>query len=196
VERAIADLIRGAEAGSREASEQLFAALYGELHGLAERQLARGGRELTLGTTSLLHMAYLSIAGREGVQFPDRARFMGYAARAMRGLVIDYARRARAQKRGGGAFEITLPDDAGAGSGPARGAGAGGAPAALELMSDALDELAAVEPALAQVVDLHFFGGFSFAEIAAMRGVSDRTVKRDWRKARLFLSGALRDEPP
>ena len=196
MEQAIADLIRGAEAGSREVSEQLFAALYGELHELAARQLARGGRELTLGATSLLHMAYLSIAGREGLHFPDRARFMGYAARAMRGLVIDYARRSRAEKRGGGAFEITLADGADAGGGDARGAGAGDATPALELMSDALDELAALEPALAQVVDLHFFCGFTFAEIAAMRGVSDRTVKRDWRKARLFLSGALRDKPP
>ena len=134
---------------------------------------------------TLLHEAYLAL-NRAQASFPDRARFMGYVARAMRGLIIDYARRSRAKKRGGGAFEITLAPDA--------------APAAasvdaleLESLGDALDELAAFQPALAELVDLHFFGGLQFVEIAALRGVSERTVQRDWRKARLFLHQALAD---
>lgn len=187
METGIRELIGEAERGSAVASEQLFAALYAELHRLADIQLRRIAPDLSLGTTTLLHEAYLDLAGREGVRFPDRARFLSYAARAMRGLVIDYARRARAQKRGGGAFEITLAESQ---AGPA----AGQDPAELERLSEALDELAALDPALAQLVDLHFFCGYSFAEIAGMRGVSERTVQRDWRKARLLLHHTLADE--
>jgi len=188
VEPRIQELIGQAEGGNPAASEQLFATLYAELHRLADIQLKRIGPDLSLGTTTLLHEAYLDLAGREGVQFPDQARFLGYAARAMRGLVINYARRARALKRGGGAFEITLADSkAGA---PAAGMDA----TELQQLSEALDELAGLEPALAQLVDLHFFCGYSFGEIAGMRGVSERTVQRDWRKARLLLHHTLADE--
>ena len=188
METRIQELISEAEAGSAVASEQLFALLYAELHRLADIQLRRVGPDLSLGTTTLLHEAYLDVASREGVRFPDRARFMSYAARAMRGIVIDYARRARARKRGGGAFEITLGDDC------LTAVGSSGAEAhELERLSDALDELAAQFPALAQLVDLHFFCGYTFAEIAEMRGVSERTAQRDWRKARLLLQRTLAD---
>ena len=182
----IQELISQAEIGSAAASEQLFAALYAELHRLADLQLRRIGPDLSLGTTTLLHEAYLDLAGREGVRFPDRARFLSYAARAMRALIIDYARRARAKKRGGGAFEITLTDDAAP-------TPAGNEAAELERLSTALDELAGLDPALAQLVDLHFFCGYTFAEVGEMRGVSERTVQRDWRKARIVLHHALDD---
>ena len=180
---AIADIATRAATGDEAAKKALFAALYDELHRLAERQLRRGGAELTLGATTLLHEAYLDIAGREGVHFPDRARFLGYAARAMRGLLIDHARRAGAQKRGR-ALAVTLTEGA-----------SGSAAPAVELgrLSDALDELAAIEPALAEVVDLHFFCGYALGEIAALRDVSERTVQRDWRKARLLLHRAMVD---
>ena len=187
----IRELIDDADAGSASASEQLFAALYDELHRLAGVQLARNGPGLSLGTTTLLHEAYLALAGREGVHFPDRARFMAYASRAMRGLIIDHARRSRAQKRGGGAFEITL----GAGEGDVPAADATADHPELERLSEALDELVAVDPALAQLVDLHFFCGFSLAEVAAMRDVSPRTAQRDWNKARLILHDVLRGAP-
>jgi len=186
-ERAIGELIAGAEAGDANASAQLFAALYTELHRMAEAQLRRRGGSLSLNTTTLLHEAYLDIAGREGVRFPDRARFLGYAARAMHGLVIDYARRARAAKRGGGAIEITFIE--GDTSELARALG----DTDLERLSDVLDELAVLEPDLAQLVDLHFFCGFSLGEIAELRGVSERTAQREWRKARLFLHRALHE---
>ncbi len=178
-------VIRRAD-GDPEAARQLFALLYQELHRLAERNLRRAGDAVTLGPTTLLHEAYLNIAGRETVAFPDRGRFLAYASRAMRGLVIDYARRRRARRRGPG-FEITLVEDAA----PASGAGEA---TDLEQLGDALDELAALEPPLAELVDMHFFGGFSLGEIAALRGVSERTVQRDWRKARLILHRGLRDE--
>ena len=184
----IGELIDLAETGDARATEQLFSAMYGELHRLAERQLRRHGPALSLGATTLLHEAYLHVADREGVRFVDRSRFLSYAARAMRWLVIDYARRARAQKRGGGAFEITLTDTAAAGAPRAMAA------SELDRLSESLDDLAALDPALAQLVDLHFFCGFTFAEIAAFRDVSERTVQRDWRKARLLLRDALLDD--
>jgi len=182
----ISSLISSAEGGDRSAADALFAALYSELHGLARRQLARGPGA-TLGTTTLLHEAYLDISKREGTVFPDRGRFMGYAAKVMRGLIIDYARSRQAQKRGGG-FEITtLGDEVG-------GAVADGEE--LARIGAALDELAAIDPPLAGLVDLKFFAGFSFAEIAAMRGVSERTVQRHWEKARIYLHRALRQAMP
>ena len=164
-------------------AEALFVALYDELHRLARRQIRRGGPGLALGATTLVHEAYLAVDG-SAASFPDEARFLGYVARAMRGLIVDHARRARAQKRGGGAFPVTLTPDIA----PDRAAGDA---LDLERLGDALEELAAHHPELAELVDLHFFGGLSFVEIAALRGVSDRTVQREWRKARLFLHRAL-----
>jgi RNA polymerase sigma factor (TIGR02999 family) len=184
VEQALEALIRRADQADREAADQLFAILYHELHRIAERNLRRTGSSLTLGTTTLLHEAYLNIAGREALASADRSRFLGYASRAMRGLVIDYARNRRAKKRGR-EFQITLDDDAPPSSEAAQKA------AELERLGDALDELAELEPALAELVDLHFFCGFSFVEIAVLREVSERTVQRDWRKARMLLYGAL-----
>lgn len=183
-ERDIQRLITGAEAGDPRATEQLFATLYAELHRLAEHALRRQGASLTLGATTLLHEAYLNISTREGTVFADRARFLSYASRAMRGLVIDYVRRRGARKRGR-QFEITLATT----EPPVPGAWESAAD--LERIADALDELATVDPALTELVDLHFFCGYSFAEIAALRDVSERTVQRDWRKARLLLHRAL-----
>jgi RNA polymerase sigma factor (TIGR02999 family) len=176
----IAGLIRRADSADAAAADRLFAMLYQELHRLAEAHLRRGGAALTLGATTLLHEAYLNVSRREAVEFPDRTRFLAYASRAMRGLVIDYARRRRARKRDRG-LEITLAGDEAPGADDLR------VQHDLERLGDALDELAGLEPSLAELVDLHFFCGYSFTEIAALRGVSDRTVQRDWRKARLLL---------
>ena len=103
---ALSSLIESAEQGDRAAADPLFTALYDELHRMARRELSKRAAGMTLGATTLLHEAYLDISDREGVAFPDRNRFMGYAARVMRGLIIDYARSRQAQKRGG-QFEIT-----------------------------------------------------------------------------------------
>ena len=184
---ALSTLVAAAEQGDRGAADTLFATLYDELHRMARRELARRGAGVTLGATTLLHEAYLDISDREGAAFPDRNRFMAYACRVMRGLIIDYARRRQAQKRGG-EFEITsIATDI-----------AEAAPDADELIrvSDALDELEATDARLARIVDFKFFCGFSFGEISAMVGVSERTVQRDWEKARIFLHRVLRDETP
>ncbi|HUR93384.1 MAG TPA: ECF-type sigma factor [Gemmatimonadales bacterium] len=181
---AISDLIRTADTGDPEAAEALFATLYRELHAIAERQLRRNGPDLTLGTTTLLHEAYLNITEREGAQFVSRGHFLGYAARAMRGLTIDYVRRRQAKKRGG-EFHITASGVEQAGdANPAE---------PLAQLGEALDTLARSEPDLAQLVDLHFFCGFSFAELAELQGVSERTVRRHWRNARLLLHRTMQD---
>ncbi|MDQ6893872.1 MAG: ECF-type sigma factor [Acidobacteriota bacterium] len=179
----ISSLIFATEHGDHAAADALFAALYSELHRLAKSQLARNGAGVTLGATTLLHEAYLNISGREAAVFPDEGRFMAYAAKVMRGLIIDYARSRQAQKRGGG-FEITSLGDSIAAAVPDE--------SELVRISAALDELASVDASLAEVVDLKFFCGFSFAEIAAMRGVSERTVQRRWEKARIYLHGTIR----
>jgi RNA polymerase sigma factor (TIGR02999 family) len=178
-------LFEAAEGGDRRSADALFAALYSELHRLAARQLARGSPAAALGTTSLLHAAYLDMSGREGASFPDRARFLGYAARVMRGLIIDAARRNRAEKRGG-RFEITGLD-----GNESAESSHNSESAALARLSDALDELAGLEPGLAELVDLKYFCGFTFAEIAALRGVTERTAQRQWDRARLFLHRSL-----
>jgi RNA polymerase sigma factor (TIGR02999 family) len=179
----LSSLIASAERGDAGAADDLFATLYSDLHRMAKRQLARSGGNVTLGVTTLLHEAYLDISQRDGTVFPDRARFMAYAARVMRGLIIDYARNRRAQKRGGGFHITALVNEV-------------VDPAAddkeLTRIGAALEELGAVDASLAQVVDLKFFCGFSLAEIAAMRGVSERTVQRHWEKARIYLHRSLR----
>lgn len=160
----------------------LFAALYSELHRMARREAGRYGPAAVVGTTELLHEAYLDMSQREALAFPDCARFLSYAGRAMRRLVIDRVRERKAQKRGGG-LDITSLDT--------QTADEVAAPEFLQDVGDALDELAALQPELASVVDLKFFCGFTMAEIATLHGVSERTVQRQWEKARVLLYRAL-----
>lgn len=180
-------LIRRADGADRNAADQLFALLYRELHRLAEHNLGRANTTITLGTTTLLHEAYLNVSGRTDVAFPDQARFLAYASRAMRGLVIDYARRRRALKRGR-QLEITLAGEEQPSAETVRRSHE------LVRLGDAIEELTSIDPALAELVDLHFFCGFAFSEIAVLRGVSERTVQRDWQKGRLLLQHSLVDE--
>ena len=179
----LAATIARADGGDRSANDALFAALYNELHSIAESHLRRASGQVTIGATTLLHEAYLDLNSRRHVVFPDRLRFLKYASRAMRGLIIDYVRTKRAQKRGG---ELAFVSMANMELGNATAA------AGLQRLSDALDELARVDGPLAELVDLKFFCGFSFTEIAALRGVSDRTIQRDWAKARVVLHESLR----
>jgi RNA polymerase sigma factor (TIGR02999 family) len=175
--------MEAAERGNRPAADALFSTLYSELRRLARYELARHGAPMSLSATTLLHKVYIEIAGKDGASFPDRNRFMGYVARAMRGLIIDHARSRQAQKRGG-QFELTsLATNIDAVDGER-----------LTRISEALDELAKAEPALAEVVDLKFLCGFSFQEIARMRDVSERTVQRQWEKARIYLHRSIRQD--
>ena len=171
-----------AEPQAAATSDALFASLYAELHRLARREAARAGPGAVVSATTLLHEAYLDISQRDALVFPDRGRFLAYAARAMRTVVIDRARAGAAQKRGGG-LDFTSIDT--------QTAENIAEPELLSGIGAALDELAELEPELANVVDLKFFCGFGVAEIAAMQGVSERTVQRKWEKARLLLFRAL-----
>jgi len=175
-------LFAAAASGDAASAAALFTALYGELHRIASRELHRHGWGVSLGVTSLLHDAYFELAARDGAQFPDQQRFMGYAARVMRGLIIDYARERAAVKRGG-RFELTtLSGDAQRVAEP---------PNDLGRIGEALDDLHGMEPLLAEIVDLKYFCGFTFEEIAAMKGLSERTVRRHWTRARAFLHATL-----
>lgn len=171
-----------ARGGDRGALDRVLATLYQELHTMARRQLS-GQMGQTLDATALVHEAYLKLIGRREIQFDDRAHFFAYAASAMRSVVVDYARQRLAQKRGGDLHRVTdLPQDIEGG---------------LRLDEDmlaldvALTRLAAVDVKLANVVELRYFGGLSEAEIATLLGRSDRSIRRDWQKARMFLLASL-----
>lgn len=174
-----------ARGGDRRALDQVLATLYHELHTMARRQLS-GQMGQTLDATALVHEAYLKLIGRREIQFDDRAHFFAYAASAMRSVVVDYARQRLAQKRGGDLHRVTdLPHDIEGG---------------LRIDEDmlaldvALTRLAAVDAKLGQVVELRYFGGLSEAEIATLLGRSDRSIRRDWQKARLFLLASLKQD--
>ena len=171
--------------GGIAATDALFGSLYNELHRMARRELARRGAFANVSVTTLLHEAYLDMSGRSSASFPDEAHFMGYAARVMRGIIIDHARSNGALKRGG-EFEITSIENNDV-ENPV-------VAKELSAISDALDQLAKVEPELAQLVDLKFFCGFSFAEIGAMQKLSERTVQRKWEKARIYLRHTIPNE--
>jgi RNA polymerase sigma factor (TIGR02999 family) len=175
-------------AGASPATQStLFATLYAELRQIAQRELRRSGGTGALSPTTILHEAYLKLQHRPDAVLTRRVEFLAYASRVMRNLVIDLVRRRQAIKRGGG-FEITsLPASV-----PDLVADA----TELERLGAAIDTLAALDPALAELVDLKFFCGFSFVEIATTRGVSERTVQRDWEKARVLLRRALEDQDP
>jgi RNA polymerase sigma factor (TIGR02999 family) len=179
----VSALFGAVEDGDPAASSVLFATLYKELHRVARRELRRQGA-VPLSTTTLLHETYLDMA-QSANAFPDRARFMAYASRVMRGLVIDHARHRRAQKRGG-QFEITAITSDAKEVVDER---------SLVQVDQALETLSAVDPALARIVDLKFFCGFSFVEIAAILNLSERTVQRHWEKARIYLYHSIRGVP-
>lgn len=182
----------GNEPGSAAAGKAvdhvgLFSDLYQELHRLARRELGRRSGSALLSPTTLIHEAYVDMAARRDLTFADRGAFMGYAARVMRGLIVDHARSRLAQKRGGLVEITSLRTDVAEQSAVADDE--------LVRIGEHLDELAGCDPRLAEVVDLRFFCGFSVAEIGALRGVSERTVQRDWEKARAYLHRSLRREP-
>ncbi|NOT87670.1 MAG: sigma-70 family RNA polymerase sigma factor [Lysobacter sp.] len=181
----ITQWLDAARDGDRAALDRVLGTLYHELHAMARRQLA-GQYGQTLDATALVHEAYLKLIGRRDVQFDDRAHFFAYAASAMRSVVVDYARQRLAQKRGGDLHRVTeLPDDVEGG---------------LRLDEDmlgldtALTKLAAVDVKLAQVVELRYFAGLSEQEIAELLKRSERSIRRDWQKARMFLLASLGDE--
>lgn len=180
-------LIRRAADGDADAADQVFAATYRDLIKLARFRLAGGGRNTLLDTTSLVHESYLRFANAGALRLEDRNHFLGWAGRVMRSVIVDMARRRTAARRGGPQARVTLTT----------GLVDGRSGSADEILDvhEALDGLAAIDARLARVVELRYFGGLTETEIAQVLGVTDRTVRRDWEKARLFLREALTSRP-
>ena len=176
------DIIESAPAEGALMGE-MWAAAYDELKQLARGRLWRSGRRTLLDTTSLVNEAYLRCAGRQRLSVEHRGAFFAYSARTMRSVIVDLAREARAHWHQGDLQKITLDTDL-----SATLASADDDPLQV---NDALIALAEVEPRLAQVVEMRFFGGFTELETALALGLSDRTVRRDWERARLLLAGLL-----
>ncbi|MBS0591087.1 MAG: sigma-70 family RNA polymerase sigma factor [Proteobacteria bacterium] len=177
----VTELVHAAGNGDGAALQQLFAAVYEELKRLASRHLA-GQSNPTINTTGLVHETYLKLIKPDVLRLKDRGHFFATAAKAMRQIVIDHARRRHAHKRGGAATMATLDEELD---------GVGLDPESLIHLDAALLRLAAMEPALAELVELRFFAGLSVEQVAELRETSTRTVIRDWRRARAFLFEAV-----
>ena len=178
----ITELVLAAGDGSAEALHGLFDAVYAELKRLAHRQLA-GAPNPTINTTGLVHETYIKLIRPESLKLKDRGHFFATAAKAMRQIVVDHARRRHAEKRGGAQAQITdISDDLDAGALD---------PETLINLHSGLERLHALEPALSELVELRFFAGLSVEQVAELREVSTRTVLRDWRRARAYLFDAV-----
>jgi RNA polymerase sigma factor (TIGR02999 family) len=170
--------------GLPEGLDQWFAASYAELRQLARARLRGGGRDVVLDTTALVHESFLRLSQREGVAFPDRSRFLAYTSKVMRSVIIDLVRQRGKERHGGDLARVTLT------TGVLDGAVV--AEEQILRVHEALEELQSVDPRMAQVVEMRFFAGLNDLEIAAALGVTDRTVRRDWQQAQLFLAEALK----
>jgi len=169
--------------GDEQAPGELFTVLYQELRGLAHALLRRQGQKQSLPTTGLVHEAYLKLANRSHLDLRDRGHFLALAARAMRQVVVDHARRRAAGKRG---VAIAMLEE--------EKAGAAVPTVDILALDEALSRLEGLEPRLSRIVEMRFFGGFSVEETAGALNLSERTVKRDWQKARAFLHAELYPE--
>jgi RNA polymerase sigma factor (TIGR02999 family) len=183
----LTDLIHLASGGDADATERLFAATYPELRKLARLRLRAGGRQTLLDTASLVHESYLRFAAAGQLRLEDRVHFLRWAAKVMRSVIVDFARRRSAMRRGGDRIKITWTPDLDRAE-----------PASeddIVRVHEALEELATVDPRMAQVVEMRYFAGMLDTEIAEVLGITDRTVRRDWEKARLLLREALELTP-
>lgn len=176
-------LLKAAAVGDRQAADQAFALLYADLQRLAHSRMRRSGSMTMLDTTALVHESWLRFQGAGEAAFADKQHFMGYAARVMHSVVVDFVRARQAAKHGGGVEHVTLNT--------AIGDALSRRDDEILRVDEAMQQLAVADRRLHDVVELRYFGGLSEAEIGAILGVTERTVQRDWRKARLFLSAAL-----
>ena len=168
--------------GEAAAREALVALVYEELRRIARRCLAQQRQDHTLQSTALVHEAYLRLVGRDSVHWQDRVHFFAVAARVMRGILVDHARRHSASKRGGDSVTLVLDE-------------ATSLPNAKELnlmaLDEALDRLSTLDSRQSQIVELRFFGGLSIEDVSHVLAISPATVKREWASARLWLHKAM-----
>ncbi len=175
----VTQLLREAKDGARDALDRILALIYDDLRRVARQQLRREYGSRTLDPTALVHEAYVKLASGARLSANDRAHFLSIAAHAMRQVLVDHARRRNSAKRGDAAKMVTLADHA---------RDEGLAPEELLALDDALERL---EPRQRRIVECRFFGGMEDAEIGAALGVTDRTVRREWVKARAWLNRTL-----
>lgn len=168
--------------GDREALDEVVELLYDELRAIAHRHLSRERHDHTLSTTALVHEAYVKLSERTGSGWKGRPQFLALASKVMRHLLIDYARRRNAARRGGHEIHVPLDEDLD-----------GSDPRVVELLTldDALNRLEGRNERMAKIVECRFFGGMPTPEIAQAIGVSVRTVERDWIRARAYLLSEL-----
>lgn len=179
----LTDLIHRAQTGDTGAVDDLFALVYPELRRQARTRLRRHQRNTLLDTTELVHESYMRFVQAGRLRLEDRAHFMGYAGKIMRSVIVDTVRESLSQRRGGAQRDVTLDSQI-----PASGADAS---AQILEVHAALDALAQHDPRLVQVVELRYFAGMTDAQVAASLGIAERTVRRDWEKARLLLAESL-----
>jgi RNA polymerase sigma factor (TIGR02999 family) len=179
----LTELLGQLQAGDPEARNALFAAAYRELHRLARSRLRDGGRNEVLDTTCLVHEAYLRFVSAGELRAEDRRAFFAYASQVMRSVIVNSVRERIAQKRGGDCRPLTLSTQLGANDADEE---------TILRVHEALDTLEQADPRLAQVAQMRYFGGYSEQEIAETLDVTERTVRRDWEKARLLLAALLR----
>jgi RNA polymerase sigma factor (TIGR02999 family) len=179
----LTELLGRAQAGDTAAAEAVFRATYDELRYIAHVRLGSGRRNTLLDTTALVHEWFVRFARTHRLRIEDRRHFMRYAARAMRTIIVDFARERTAERRGGGQPSLPL---LGTEALPVQ------APEEILSVHRALEGLASHDARMAEVVELRYFGGLSEPETAEALGVTDRTVRRDWEKARLWLAAALK----
>jgi RNA polymerase sigma factor (TIGR02999 family) len=173
-----------ADPTERESQDAFFAEAYRELRKLARIHLRAGGRTPVLNTTTLIHESYLRLAGAGRLELKDRAHFMCYAARAMRSVIVDVVRKRQASRHGGRVAHVTLDTELANGVSIAENEILG--------IHDALDELGKLDARMARIVEMRYFAGMTEAEIAGALELTERTVRREWEKARLWLSAALK----
>ena len=181
-EESLTQTLRAAHDGDRAAADRAYAVLYPELLKIAHARLRAHGHQTLLDTEALVHESFLRFVAADKLGITDRKHFFAYAAKTMRNIVTDFARRRLTERRGGVAERVTLDTDA-----LDRLQG----DTSVIGVDEALSELESLEPRLAQVVEMRYFGGYTDAEIAAALGVTDRTVRRDWEKARAFIMAQL-----
>jgi RNA polymerase sigma factor (TIGR02999 family) len=177
-------LLQRAQGGDRAAFDALYEALYPDLRRIAHARLSRHQRNTLLDTTALVNECYVKFVNSERLQPGERAHFLAYSARVMRSIIVDFARAKAAERRGGDAAHVTLNTEL-----------VDGTPAGEDeilAVHEALADIARLDQRLAQVVEMRYFGGLTDTEIGAALGITDRTVRRDWDKARLLLAAALR----
>jgi RNA polymerase sigma factor (TIGR02999 family) len=179
----LTDLIHRAQGGDPAALRLLFDAAYDDLRRLARARMSKEARGPLLDTTSLVHESYLRFANAGKLRVEDRQHFLRYAGHVMRSVIVDFVREGLAKRRGGGAVHVTLDSEIGdiAGAGESE----------ILRVHEALEELAKHDARLVQVVEMRYFAGMTETEIAEALGVTDRTVRRDWEKARLLLARSL-----